>query len=1009
MMKVLKASAGSGKTYNLAKEYIKLLLQDRAREDCRPYRHILAVTFTNKATAEMKGRIVKELDVLGRNPAASPYLAELMAETDLKSPEAVGAECRKALSAILSDYGAFSVSTIDKFFQRVLRAFSRELGQIAQYQVELDKAMLVQETVDRVLDSIDGQKDELLKWLSRCSIETIEEGNGYHLESRLGEFASGYMSEGYRKKVEELGIDTSKAFAEDSIKELKSICNKIIKEFDAGFVKAAEGLCIIAEGCDGLNKNFQKFCLALKSYKSGDELDFTKPTWLNALENFDKLFVKSSQASGSDRLALSGAIAQVQEYAQVYPTVRTARLLRSQVDLFYVADRLDKEFDALLKEKNVLSLEDSNTLLREIISDDNAPFVYEKVGVHYWHFLLDEFQDTSVVQWENFKPLLLNSLASNFYNLIVGDVKQSIYRWRNADWDILDSRVQKELPDVTLQSLDCNWRSAAKIVEFNNGFYKYLSETLDRQLPCRLPQIYSDVQQKAKCGIKAAGYVESWFVAPDCIVPAAVNSVLRASEQGFRWKDVAVIVRSNAMGAEVASALVEVGVPVISNDSLNISSGAVVRALVSCLSVLDDPSDRIGGYFAKGFDPACVKGCQSLCDMAEAILRTFDRAEVNTDTLYVLAFMDLLRDYVARNGNSLHSFLKYWKDEGVGKKISSPEDCDAVTIITIHKVKGLDYPYVVIPFPRKDSFMKSDFKAWECPATEGTGLEGTRKALYYTSLSKSSESTLFAENYRRELRLSYIDAANVWYVATTRASQTMILIAPPPAKSHIVGTASKISDALYDYVDMHFVELPACEGDLGGKRYCFGVEERAATGKGSVEGLQSHQLRYMAPDSGPVAREQVRIKTSSAEFFDTSRRLRGIVLHKIMESVHTPQDLPGSVERARKEGLLDAAQAAESLSMLSEAVAGVSDRGWFAEGADLLDERDILTQDGTYRPDRVVLRDGKVEIIDYKFAQKDASHRTQVQRYAEYYRQMGYSDVKAFLWYIDSGEVEEVL
>ena len=1008
MMKVLKASAGSGKTYNLAKEYIKLLLLDRGREDGRPYRHILAVTFTNKATAEMKSRIVKELDVLGKAPQASPYLKELMAETDLKSPEAVSAECRKALSAILADYGAFSVSTIDKFFQRVLRAFSREIGQIAQYQVELDKEMLVQECVDRVLDSIQGQQDELLKWLSRCCIETIEEGEGYHLESRLGSFASGYMSEGYRKKVEQLGIDTSKVFAEDSIRQLKTICKKIITDFDRGFKAAAERLCTVAEGCDGLNKNFLKYCQGLNSYRSGDELDFSKPTWRNALENFDKLFVKGSRASEADRAALSAAVAEVQNYALLYPTVSTARLLRSQVDLFYVADRLDKEFDALLKEKNVLSLEDSNTLLREIISDDNAPFIYEKVGVHYWHFLLDEFQDTSVVQWDNFKPLLLNSLASNFYNLIVGDVKQSIYRWRNADWDILDSRVQNELPDVSQQSLDCNWRSARKIVEFNNGFYKYLAETLDRQLPCRLPQIYADVQQQAKCAIEAEGYVEVSFVGVDCIVPSVVKAVLRASEMGFRWKDVAVIVRTNAMGAEVASALVDADVPVISNDSLKICSSEVVRRLVSCLSVLDDPSDRIGGYFARDFDPACVRGCQSLCDMAEAILRSFDRDEVNTDTLYLLAFMDLLRDYVSRNGNSLHSFLKYWKEEGVGKNISSPEDSDAVTIITIHKVKGLDYPYVVIPFPKKDSFMKADYKAWECPATEGTPLEQTGKALYYTGLSKQSESTLFAENYHRELSMSYIDAANVWYVATTRASQTMILVAPVPAKSHKEGSVSKISDALFDYVNGHFVEMLPSEGDFEGRYFCLGTEERAATSKDRIEGMRQQRLRYMPLESGPVARDQVKIKTSSSEFFDTSRRLRGIVLHKIMESVYAPEDLAPSVERARKEGLLDAEQATQSLAMLSAAVASVLPRGWFGSGAEYMDERDILTPDGTYRPDRVVLRDGKVEIIDYKFAERDASHRTQVRRYVEFYRQMGYSDVKGFLWYVEENQVVEV-
>ena len=1016
MIKILKASAGSGKTYNLAKEYIKLLIQDRNLEDGRPYRHILAVTFTNKATAEMKARILKELDVLSRNPQASPYLAELLEETDLETPQQISEVCAASLAAILGDYGAFSVSTIDKFFQRVLRAFSREIGQLARYQVELNKDSLVQESVDRVLDSITSEDDALLKWLSQCSIEAIEAGDGYKLEKNLSAFASGYKSESYRHKLDNLKIDKDKAFSEENITELKAICKAEITSFEENFSTAVRFLAEIADRLEpALTANFKKIVAGLKKYKPGDKIDvWDKTTWMLALDTVEKAFLKGRLPSVTEQENLLMAIHGVQNCRQQYRRYCTAKLMRDQVSLFYVAKMLDREFDALLKEKNVLSLEDSNTMLRDIISTEDAPFVYEKVGVRYWHFLLDEFQDTSLTQWENFKPLLLGSLASNFYNLIVGDVKQSIYRWRNAEWDILDTRVESELRDVRSESLVQNWRSAPRIVEFNNHFYPYLAQTLEEQLRRKIPsdlrgkmgylkpvpEIYSDVKQEARCKLDTPGCVEAHFCESSDIIAFTVEAVKGARQRGFSWKDVAVIVRTNKLGSDVASELIAAGIPVISNDSLLICNGLTVRRLVSCLSKIDDPKDAIGAYFAKDFEPESIGDYQSLCDLADAILRTFDKDAVNTDTLYVLAFMDLLRDYVSKNGNTLHSFLKYWKEEGVGKAISSPENSDAVTIITIHKVKGLAYPYVVIPFSPKGGFMKADAQYWECPDTEGTSLDKVEKALYRTTFGDSSKDTLFAENYYRELRLSYIDAANVLYVATTRASQSMTFIAPLPAKSHKTGVVTLISDALFDYASQYMSRLDDTQ-----VYYCG--EARMKVGESVPEGLVQ-KLRYIPEGAGEAKRPEIRNRGESRDFFDTPRR-RGIVLHKIMESVHTPSDLPGSVERARKEGLLDAAQAAESLAMLSEAVAGVSDRGWFAEGAVFLDERDILTADGTYRPDRVVLKDGKVEIIDYKFAEKDASHHTQVQRYAQYYRQMGYSDVKAYLWYIDSGEVEEVL
>ena len=510
MIKIMKASAGSGKTFNLAKTYIRLLLEGGERYS---YRHILAVTFTNKATDEMKSRILKELHVLSEDPQASPYHEDFLPLFNDES--LLRAKAAEALSDILHDYGAFSVSTIDRFFQQTLKAFSREIGQFASYQVELDKDSLVAESVDRLLDSLSEEDKPLLDWLKNSVLEDLREGRRYNLEKKLKEVAMTLKSDEHRAAVEEYSVDDRKACSKENILRTKRGIKEVLDKFRGGVKAAAAGF---VEGCaaagigerDFSGSTFSQVFAAAVS--KGRELP--KPPSEALLKRVDDFSLWFRKADRERFAGLEGVLMPLlRDYVAMFGdplrVALTAKKVSENLNEMGIARELYKEFDGLLKEKNVLSLDDSNTLLRDIIDGSDAPFIYEKTGVRYEHFLLDEFQDTSRIQWDNFRPLLRESNDNGRENLLVGDVKQSIYRWRGSDWNMMDSEVQQEFPGSEVEPLRGNYRSLGNLVEFNNGFFPFAAAFLD-SIPGgegKVSGIYSDVGQTVESKDSREGIV----------------------------------------------------------------------------------------------------------------------------------------------------------------------------------------------------------------------------------------------------------------------------------------------------------------------------------------------------------------------------------------------------------------------------------------------------------------------------------------------------------------------
>ena len=1026
MIKILKASAGSGKTFNLARTYIRLLLQN---EDPTAYRHILAVTFTNKATDEMKSRILKELHRLSTDPGKSQYTKDFVPSL-FPSEAALQKKAEDVLFNILHDYSAFAVSTIDRFFQQTLKAFSKEIGQFASYQVELDKDSLVSESVDRILDSLTEDNKALLGWLSDSMIDQLEQGHRFNLEGSLSEMAKRLKSDEHRAVVEEYGIDEEKAYSKENLAKMKSrfrdVINSYVKEVKAAAAAVADTFAQAGVSPSETSRGFMAGVLdKFSAMDSRSTLPNLTESFRKKAEDFSTWFKKADQPKyNSMEGTLVPPVARlIDTYDKGLKTFNTARILLGQTNDLGIASELSKEFRNLLKEKNVLSLDDSNQILKGIIDGSDAPFIYEKLGVRFEHFLLDEFQDTSKVQWENFKPLISNSDASGNENLLVGDVKQSIYRWRGSDWKLMAKDVAEEFPEALHKSLKGNWRSLRNIVEFNNAFFRHAAAELDRiygqDASISVSSIYEGDNaegQEVMTGDPAEGLVEAVFCPQDRQNDCIMDTICKVLVSGAKPGDITVLVRNNQEGSEVAGFLMDKGIDVISDDSLHLKSSFMVRKLVSLISSVKNPDDTIGSYLATraGLEAGKIS-FHSLPDLCEQLLRLLQKNEdpeiMKDETLYIQSFMDYVQDHVASNGNSLDAFLKAWDE--ADPKVSSPSDVNAVRVMTIHKAKGLEFPYVIFPYSEKVTLFKAH-ASWKVPSIEGTPLQDIGNTAFDVTLSSGSASTLFEKDYRQELLLQYIDNINTYYVALTRASKGMTIISDIDSKPE-----GSFAGLLRGYLEGFgasegFSEESDNDEEVmfrKGSMYDFSRLERKEEDITGIEpGFPSFPLNPEGEEG--TERGRLRVSTDAADFFTAEGMARaearhnGTVLHDILSRVRVPSDLEPAVLQAVRDGELEPERKDDVLRLLSERISSRSE--WFpVSGTAILNETSLFDTDGReWRPDRVVIRDGKVTVIDYKFGEHNPHYRKQVARYAAIYRRLGYEDVSTAIWYVPSDEVD---
>lgn len=1076
MLNIYKASAGSGKTFRLTFEYIKMLL-GYYDVDSKEYkfhlhynnmhRRILAVTFTNKATQEMKDRIVKELNLLAHDIDESKHTTRLC-ETFKCSKDVLQNNVNVVLLQLLHDFSFFNVSTIDRFFQQVLRNFTREVGLYGGFELELDDKYITRLAIDRMFDDLEND-DETFEWLLRYNEENIINNGSWNLHNSkdIEDLAKQLTTEEYKKYREKLANIDLEHFNNyvNQMKELQKGCLTKIRE------KTEEVLDFIAtEGIDHdwFSGKWVKFFLQLTdpnlNVVSCKEI-FEKIT--NKVQNvggggswFAKTNMKKANRTPEECLKLLFPI--VEEYHEyvsgIFRDLDNISVCLKNIYAFGVLSTIDGNVAKYERENNTLLLSKTPELLSGLINKSDAPFIYERVGTRIMHYMIDEFQDTSKLQWENFRPLVEESMGHHYENLIVGDVKQSIYRFRNSDWQLLHSSLDCYNPTDLSQDYDTNWRSCYNVVNFNNGFFSEAPKIMSREFAGKLraaqitmstdilKNIYTKVAQKVSPkkqdqGGRVAFYLFEQDQYKNQINLHIAGIIKDLFARGYRQRDIAFLAYRGEECRSIIKLLLNLGqegegdmrdIKVISDDSLLVSSAAPVKLIIGVLQYLQNPllpvnrltlayqyatnkgqvsSEALADYLKDNELPEELQtfikriANKPLFEMCECIIKEFGLNKDTSYIPYIEAFQDVIIEFCAKNASDLYSFLRWWKSHEDKLIVKSPNNIDAITVMTIHKSKGLEFPAVIIPYATWSMCVNAVDK-WHEPTCEPYNAMPVLPITHDASI----ERTIFAKEYYEEMMRSYIDNINKTYVAFTRAKQELIVFTQHQGSDTI---GNVIEQALNSKIELEDTTCAVLNlGDY--KKECDGYT--------LYEVGEGWQMLHDDDDNNAASVEmsyevtlpetlQLKQRVGSAEARGASRREYGILMHNIMSEIAYKDDVAHVVQRYVREGRIKQSQAENIINKLVKHISKPEVAHWFANDMTIVNESDILKSGKKIsRPDRVVIdRNNNVVVIDYKFGRKELdSYRTKVSEYVQAVREMGYEHVEGYLWYVDLNKLEPV-
>ena len=1057
MIELFSASAGAGKTHRLTGEYIKRLFIGEAQ-----YRHILAVTFTNKATEEMKSRILNELYIIASG-RESRFMQELLPLVG-GSQQKLRARARVILSQILHDYSLFNVSTIDRFFQSVMRAFARELGKMVSYGVELDEKSIRLAAIDRIYADLGKQENaKLLGWMTEFAKEVVAEGEGWNIKDKIADLSSEVNNEGYKllqrnagaaygnldgQEVQDLKVRVKKIRAL-FIKRLKEIGNNGLAHMSALGHSPSE----YKGGFRSLFCKFEK--MAKGEMQDGDSAKFkaiynNKSEWVSKENNPDDFYSND----------LNNDIKEFVDLCDTLPLFRTAEAILQRINQFGILNNIQREIQTICREQNVMLLADTTELLNRIIDGNDTPFIYEKIGTQLNYIMLDEFQDTSRMQWQNFEPLIAEIESrtphkNGFGNVVVGDIKQSIYRWRNSDWQILHNFATGPIGKYSKSiSLDTNWRSLQNIITFNNSFFESAAKELDNKFASNssgnltpIAEIYKTIAQqypKEKSSIPAEGYVEVRIydkvskgtketTGTDAKMrpyQATVEAIKDALCRGYSYSHITILVRKNTEGAAIAKHLLENNIPVVSSDSMLLVSSKVIRSLVERLAAIATSAPAPA-------DPDKELRNMPLLQLVQHIIHNELPDAAKADMAYLNAFMDVVLKFTSEEGSNLSLFLKWWSENGTSYSISAPKS-NAVTICTIHKSKGLEAEIIIIPFFTCKLEPEVNGIIWCSTTDPEIGYNQPLPVLYSAKL----ENTLFKEDYYKEKHNCYIDAINLAYVACTRPRNELYIFADKSARSFNNSMASLLATFVNAPDKVPFVKDsssidPSQKCDI----YKFGVKNQrheckmpaAASSVGSSAAasapvLQADALMLLAPIK-QTGRNRLAASQSSINEGDDSIRNKGVILHEIFSFIKNKRDIPDAVKRATLLGIVNKESFADLLTataptiedVIAQLISQTDHLHWFDDSAQILNEQEILSGDDTItRPDRVILLpDGKgahkAIVVDYKFGEYDPNstqlkrYHSQVAGYMSSLCKMGFVDVSGYIWYPLHNKIIEVV
>lgn len=1118
---VYKASAGSGKTFTLAVEYIKLLILNP-----RAYRQILAVTFTNKATAEMKERILTQLyGIWKEDPASDAYLKRI--EEDLEkrrtTPPLPRNELRRragmALQYMLHDYSRFRVETIDSFFQSVMRNLARELELSPNLNIELNNADVLSDAVDSMIEKL-TPSSPVLAWLLDYINERIADDKRWNVSNEVKSFGRNIFDESYIERGEGLRLklrspETLKLYR-DVLREMETDALEQMKGFYDQFEGELECHALVPEDLKGGARGIGGYFRKLRDGRLADK-DVLNATLQNSLADAQNWAAKTSpRKEDIIRLAETSLIPLLQDAERLRPqknrTINSCRLSLQHLNKLQLLNHIDEEVRTLNHEHNRFLLSDTNALLHKLVHEGDSSFVFEKIGANIRNVMIDEFQDTSRMQWDNFRLLLLEGLSQGADSLIVGDVKQSIYRWRNGDWRILnslgDSRAKSQLYDakvevydakpllyndsiqhpfpfpVRVETLKINRRSETNIIRFNNRLFTsavdylnslHLKELKEECVP--LKRAYADVTQESPKA-ESRGYVKVSFIKPDeeldytrKTLADLGEEVQRLLSEGVKLNDITILVRKNKNIPLIADYFdKELHLPVVSDEAFRLDASLAICMLIDALRYLSDPEEKIaraslvtdyrlqqesaartagGAAESTGEDadnPEQVTDAprrdwhkmltadagaalpaefvsrmdelrlMPLYELLEELFTLFDMGGIEKQDAYLFSFFDAVTEYLQSNSSDLDGFIRYW-DETLRSKTIPSGEMDGIRIFSIHKSKGLEFHTVLVPFCDWKLENETYNQLVWCTAPEPPYDAIDLVPVNYSSAMAES---VYRRDYLDERLQLWVDNLNLLYVAFTRAGKNLILWSKEGQK----GTMSELLSATLPQVAQAGEgSWDEDEGVYESGMICPSPDASQKDAPAPVNKLAQKPVKL--PVHMESMRHDIEFRQSnrSADFIagvdeaESSRRFidRGRLLHTLFSAIETEADIDGAISRLVFEGIIGRIETEEEIRGLTRrAFSQPQIKDWYSGSWRLFNECDIIWQENgelrNRRPDRVMMRNGEIVVVDFKFGKPNKKYNRQVQGYIELLVRMGYdaNAISGYLWYVEEEIIEKV-
>lgn len=1046
---VYKASAGSGKTFTLATRCIALLLAAPASS----YRHILAVTFTNKATAEMKERILGQLFGLSRGlPSSADYLDTIRPALPGLGDEEIRRRAADVLHRIVHDYDRFRVTTIDSFFQGVVTNMAHELGLSANFRVDINDTDVIDQAVDRLMAGLQPNT-AVLRWVIGYIRERIDDNRRWDITREVKRLARNLLRERY------LMLENRLRDALSDDEHLNGFRRKLREQDEAAADHMESAARYLEEAMEERGLGFDAFSrgTALATYlrKLADGVPDAPTATVEAYLSAPEKWLRKADQKRPELVAaceeLRGILETVENFRREYAQAHSNYVLTTaNLGPLRLLGEIGRELTQINEEANRFMLAKVPILLNRLIGSDDAPFVFEKAGTTFLHVMIDEFQDTSTLQWRNFKTLLLENMSAGNSCLLVGDVKQSIYRFRGGDWGIL-AGIRKEFPrhPVDVQELTTNYRSQRRVIDFNNRFFARAAAILDELSPTegddRIATLYADVAQR--CAADGdGGYVRVHFTdrraggdvgrpADDLRMDDLEAQVRSLHAAGLPYSAMAVLVRWNKEAAALIDRFATdcPDVPLVSDEAFLLAASEAVQLLVHAMRYLADPTDTIALAFVarhssaaaadwaacEGDHPAALADTEfisrreilqtlPLYELQEELIRLFGLDRRPGQAAYLMAYLDQVLAFLDDNPSDIRLFLEHWTDVLSGRSIPAAE-VEGLRVLTIHKSKGLQFHTVLLPFCdwaiERD---RPDDLLW-CEPAEAPYDELPLVPVPTRAMARDS---IYAADYEHEHFQRRIENLNLLYVAFTRAEKNLLVwtkgYANPKGTSTICDLIKK---TLGEELDDTF-ESGVPVSTVGGRT-------RTDDGNRLTTRPEPLGIGFHTYPSRVAFRQSNRSQEFLAQAGDPDRRQgeyigQGILLHKIFSALDTAADVDRVLDSFEAEGLLGEQIRKDSLRhLICRRLSSPQTAPWFDGSWQLFREVAILSRDAgdrllVRRPDRVMVRGNETVVVDFKFGKPREEHDAQVREYLGLLSDMGRSSPRGFLWYVFTNTVVEV-